>query len=68
MLAAAHSRLCSRDLPQAGVFVIGIVHIRNCWCGVSSACFLCQLETVIFHYINRRYQQVVKADDKKVWC
>ena len=32
-------------------YIIGVVGFGNCLCGVSSASFFCQLETVIFHFI-----------------
>ena len=51
MPAAFRSRLCSTVSARAGVFakssVIGVVCVRNCLCGVPSASFLCQLETVV---------------------
>ena len=37
-------------------YVISVVSVHNCLCGVSSASFLCQLETFIFHYFYRRSQ------------
>ena len=40
-------------------YVIRIVHVCNCLCGVPSASFLCQLETIFFHFINRRSKHVV---------
>ena len=68
MPAAARSRLCRRILAWAGGFarstVIDVVCVHNCSCGVSSASFLCQLETVFFHQVNKRSKLVVKADDK----
>ena len=53
-----HVGLCLQWLAPvwAGAFarsaVIGLVGISNCFCGVPSASFLCQLETVFFDFIN----------------
>ena len=44
-------------------YVIGIVCVRNCLYGVSPAFFLCQLETVIFHFIKRRSKHIVYRYD-----
>ena len=41
-------------------YVIGVVRVRNCLCGISSASFLCQLEIVVFHLINRLSKYVVQ--------
>ena len=46
-------------------YVIGVVHVRICLCGLFYT-FLFQLETVIFHFINRRSKHVVWAKDKGV--
>ena len=35
-------------------YVIGVDRVRNCLCVLPSASFLCQLQTVVFHYINWR--------------
>ena len=64
MPAATRSRLFSRVSAWPGVFfhkcyVISIVHVHNCLCRVSSASFLCQFETIIFHFINRHSKHVV---------
>ena len=53
MPAAARSKLCSSVSAWLGVFaqycyVIGVVGVGNCFCGVPSATFLCQLEAVFF--------------------
>ena len=57
MLAAARCILCSRVSAWAGaiarIAVIGVVGVGNCFCGVPSASFLCQLETVFFDFIDR---------------
>ena len=46
-------------------YVIGVIRVRNCLCWVSFAFLLCQLETVVFHFINRRSKYVVLADNKQ---
>ena len=56
MPAAARSRICGRVSDWVGVFarstVFGVIRVHNCLSGVSYASFLCQLETVIFYFIN----------------
>ena len=47
MPPAARSRVCSRFSGWVGV--IGVVHVRNSFCGVSSGSFLCQFENIFFH-------------------
>ena len=42
--------------------VIDVVCVRNCMDGVSSASFPSQLETAVFHFINRRSKHVVQTD------
>ena len=65
MSAAACSRLCSSVSAWLGVFarqnhyVIGVVGVGNCFCGVPSASFLCQLEAVFFDFINQCSKHVV---------
>ena len=63
MPAEARSRLCSRVSAWAGAFaritVIGVVGVGNCFCGVPSASFLCQLEAVFFDFIDRCSKHVV---------
>ncbi len=34
-------------------YVIGVVGVCNCFCGVPSASFVCQLEAVFSDFINR---------------
>ena len=46
-------------------YVIGVVGVSNCFCGVLSASFLCQLESVLFDFINRCSKHVVETDDKE---
>ena len=50
MPAAARTKLCSSVSAWLGVFasiaVIGVVGVGNCFSGVISASFLCQLEAV----------------------
>ena len=36
-------------------YVISVVGVSNCFCGVPSASFLCQLEAVFFDFINKKY-------------
>ena len=62
MPPAARSRPCSRVSARVGVFAKSAMSL----CRVSSASFLCQLKTVIFHFINRNSKHVVYADDKKI--
>ena len=40
-------------------YVIGVVRVHESLCGVPSASFLCYLETVFFHFINRCFKHVV---------
>ena len=40
-------------------YVIGVVGVRNCLCELSFTFVLCQLETVVIHFISRRSKQVV---------
>ena len=68
----ARSKLCSSVSAWLGVIcqyrdVIGVVGVGNCFCGVSSSSFLCQLEAVLSDFINRCSKHVVLTDDKKVW-
>ena len=49
-------------------YIIGVVGVDNCFCGVPVASFLCQLETVFFDFIDRCSKHVVKTDDKEVWA
>ena len=69
--AAAHSgyiagfRLERVYLPEA--LVIGVVRVRKCFCGVSSASSFARLKPLSFIYIIRRSKHVVQADDKQVW-
>ena len=39
--------------------VIGVVGVGNCFCGVPSASFLCQLEAVLSDFVNRCSKYVV---------
>ena len=48
-------------------YVIGVFSVNNCFCGVPSASFLCQLETVLFDFIDRCSKHVVYTDDNEVW-
>ena len=48
-------------------YVIGVVFLGNCFCGVPSACFLCRPETVFFDYIERYSKHVVWTYYKEVW-
>ena len=61
MPPATRFRICNRVSAKAVVFAYAIseISVRNCLCGTSSASFLCQLETVIFQYINRRSKHIV---------
>ena len=63
MTAAARSKLCSSVSAWLGVFasiaVIGVVGVGNCFCGVPSAPFLCQLEAVFSYFIDRCSKHVV---------
>ena len=40
-------------------YVIGVVGIGNCFCGVPSASFLCQLEAVFSDFVNQCFKYVV---------
>ena len=40
-------------------YVISVVSIGNCFCGVPSASFLCQPEAVFFDFINQYSKHVV---------
>ena len=67
---AARFRLCCRVSASAfGIcqnrYVIGVVGVGNCFCGLTSASFLCQLETVFFVFIDRCSKHVVETDDKE---
>ena len=57
MPAAARSKLCSSVSAWLDAFVriavTGVVSVGNYFCGVPSASFLCQLEAVLFYFINR---------------
>ena len=64
MPAAARSKLCSSVSAWLGVFaghayVIGVVGVGNCFCGVPSASFLCQLEAVFSDFVDRSSKHVV---------
>ena len=37
-------------------YVIGVVGVGNCCCGVSSASFLLQFEAILFDFVNRKNQ------------
>ena len=73
MPAVARPKLCSsgsawfRRICQYR-YVIGVVGVGNCFCGVPSASFLCQLEDVFSDFIDRCSKHGVKADDKEVAC
>ena len=47
-------------------YVIGVFGVGNCFCGVPSASFLCQLKTVFSDFINQCSKHVVLTDDKEV--
>ena len=71
MLAAARSKLCRsvfglvRCICQYR-YVIGVVGIGDCCCGVSSASFLRQFEAILFDFVNRCSKYVVQTNDKEV--
>ena len=71
MSPAARSRLYSRDSHWACIsqkrYVISVNLVRNCFCGISSDSFLYQIETVVFLFINRRFNYVVQRDYQQVW-
>ena len=71
MPAAARSKLCSSVSAWSGVFASMAMHRRsrvvNCFCGVPSASFLCQLEAVLSDFVNRCSKYVVLTNDKEVW-
>ena len=61
--AMARSRLCSGCICQKR-YVIGVVGVGNCFCGVPSASFLSQFETDFFDFINRCSKHLVYTDDE----
>ena len=40
-------------------YVIGVVGVGYCFCGIPSTSFLCQLETVFFDFFNRCTKHMV---------
>ena len=52
-------------LPIVHPYAISVVGVGNCFCGVPSASFLCQLEAVFFDFINWCSKHIVLTDDKK---
>ena len=62
MLAAARSKLCSSDLVGCICqyrYVIGVVGVGNCCCGVPSASFLRQLDAILSDFVDRCSKYVV---------
>ena len=61
MPAGARSKLCSSVSAWSGVFVsiAYVIGVSNCFCGVPSASFLCQLEAVLSDFVNRCSKYVV---------
>ncbi len=49
----SHHHIVQCHIQVASIAVIGVVGVGNCFCGVPSASFLCQLEAVFFDFINR---------------
>ena len=64
MIAAARSKLCRKCFGLVRCicqyrYVIGVVGVGNCCCGVSSASFLRQFEAILFDFVNRCSKYVV---------
>ena len=53
MPSAAGGYICQK------CYVIGVVRFLDCLCEVSSASFLCQLEGIVVHFIDRYSKYVV---------